>query len=96
VLPRLVTLGIEFWTRTAMRGIVGRSVTVAGVWGDGIRTVEDVDSIVVTPRRPNDELARRRPAICGPVTQIAVIGDPKAPRTVREAVFEGEQLGRAL
>lgn len=94
VMPRLAALHVEFCTHTLVTERSGRDVAVRGVWGNHRRVFADVDSVVVAiPMAPDSTLIDE---LGGIEADVCVIGDADAPRTVREAIYEGERCGRSL
>ena len=59
------------------------------------RPVEDVGAVVLSMLRTPDDALFRRLSDAGTVPAYC-IGDAVAPRSVAEAIYEGEKLGRAL
>jgi pyruvate/2-oxoglutarate dehydrogenase complex dihydrolipoamide dehydrogenase (E3) component len=93
VLPRLVRAGVVLTPNEFPERIDGREVELYEVWGQRRRTVE-VDTVVLAMlRTPRDGLYHE---LRDALPEVHRIGDCLAPRRAAEAIYEGEQLGRAL
>ena len=95
LLPRLAKLDVRLSPNHFIESIDGSRVDVYEILTRRHRYVDDVDIPVLSMlRSPDNELFRELreaatiPAHC--------IGDAVAPRSVAEAIYEGEKLGRAL
>lgn len=92
--PRVVGLGVTVTAQHFVAEIADGEATIASIWGGGEHRT-GLDSIVLNmSRSPErglfDELRGRFGG------EIHRIGDCLAPRHVDEAIYEGEQVGRAL
>ena len=91
--PRLATLGVRCTPLHWVESIAAGTVELTEVWG-GPRREARADSVVLAMlRTPEDALFE---AVRDRYSQVHRIGDALAPRTPLMAIFEGEQLGRAL
>ena len=95
LLPRLGALDVRLSPNHFIEAIRGSDVDVYETLTRRHRLVEDVDTVVLSMlRSPDDELFNELrddgtiPTHC--------IGDAVAPRSVAEAIYEGEKLGRDL
>ncbi len=94
LLPRLAFKGVRIIASHEVVAIDGPTVHLRHVWTGQLLQLEGVDSVVViTGRRPNDELYF---ALKGRVKELHRIGDCLSPRTLEYAIWEGEMVGRAL
>jgi hypothetical protein len=94
VLPRITGLGVRLTSQQFVESIDGRTVELYDIWSRLPRRLEDVDTVVLSiARRPNDELFH---AIRHDFAEVHRIGDAVAPRMPAAAIYEGEELGRAL
>ena len=95
LLPRLAALDVRLSPNHFIEAIHGRRVDVYETLTRRHRTVDAVDTVVLSMlRSPQDGLFRELQED-GTVTAHC-IGDAVAPRSVAEAIYEGEKLGRAL
>jgi 2,4-dienoyl-CoA reductase-like NADH-dependent reductase (Old Yellow Enzyme family) len=94
VMPRLEEVGVVFTPQTNVAEISNNSVHVTSAWGGRARSIEDVDTIVVSMlRSPVDGLYG---ALDGRVDTLRKVGDALAPRRPVQVMYDGEELGRAL
>jgi 2,4-dienoyl-CoA reductase-like NADH-dependent reductase (Old Yellow Enzyme family) len=93
--PRLAQAGIEMLSQHRIVSSRQGRVSLAGVWGGRItRRLSEVDTVVVTlPKVPDDTLYD---TLVSRFATVHRIGDALSPRTVREAMFEGEKLAREI
>ena len=95
LLPRLAKLDVRLSPNHFIEAIHGRRVDVYETLTRRHRTVEAVDTVVLSMlRSPQDGLFRELQG--GGTVTAHCIGDAVAPRSVAEAIYEGEKLGRAL
>ena len=95
LLPRLGALDVRLSPNHFIEAIHGRRVEVYETLTRRARQVEAVDTVVLSMlRSPQDALFRALQESATPPTHC--IGDAVAPRSVAEAIYEGEKLGRAL
>jgi NADH:flavin oxidoreductase / NADH oxidase family/FAD dependent oxidoreductase len=92
--PALRALGVQLTAQQAVDSISGRTVTVKDSWTGGMRTIEDVDTLVLSLMRipyegPLQEIRRR-------FSQVITVGDVVAPRKIAEIMYEGEKVGRSI
>jgi 2,4-dienoyl-CoA reductase (NADPH2) len=93
VTARLRALGVTLRAGTSVTGIGADAVTLAESGGGLERTVP-VDAVVLaTMRTPVDALFD---ALDDDVRYLYLVGDALAPRTLREATYEGHRFARAL
>jgi hypothetical protein len=94
IFPRLAAANVELLTQSRITDVTDRTVTLSSIWGSMPRRIDEIDAAVISLRKvPNDELYR---SIRSLFRDVHVLGDALSPRSVREAVYEGEKLGRAL
>lgn len=85
--PRLLNKGIVFSGFTSLKKISGHTVTVFNVYTQQERTIEDVDTVVMsTGYRANDSLYR---TLKGKVKELHGVGDCLSPRRALDAIHEG-------
>jgi 2,4-dienoyl-CoA reductase-like NADH-dependent reductase (Old Yellow Enzyme family) len=94
VFPRFRNAGIAFSPLTTVTQIESDRLTLTHTITGEERVVSDVAALVLTTyRQPRSELV-------DPLADVAryvyVIGDALAPRTLREATYEGHRFGRAI
>jgi len=95
LLPRLARLGVRLSPNHFIESIDGHRVEVYETLTRRSRTVEGVGTVVLSMMRsPQDALFRELRAAGTIPTHC--IGDAVAPRSVAEAIYEGEKLGRSL
>ena len=95
LLPRLGALDVRLSPNHFIEAIHGRRVEVYETLTRRSREVEAVDTVVLSMlRSPQDALFRALQHSATLPTHC--IGDAVAPRSVAEAIYEGEKLGRAL
>ena len=95
LLPRLAKLDVRLSPNHFIESIRGRSVDVYETLTRRTRQVESVDTVVLSMlRSPQDALFRALQDSATLPTHC--IGDAVAPRSVAEAIYEGEKLGREL
>jgi 2,4-dienoyl-CoA reductase-like NADH-dependent reductase (Old Yellow Enzyme family)/thioredoxin reductase len=93
VLPRLAEAGVRISPFTFIKQIDDRQVTLLDLIGGHERVVEDVNHVVMgTMRKPVTTLR----TLEGQVPYVYVVGDGLAPRTLREASYEGYRFGRRI
>jgi 2,4-dienoyl-CoA reductase-like NADH-dependent reductase (Old Yellow Enzyme family)/NADPH-dependent 2,4-dienoyl-CoA reductase/sulfur reductase-like enzyme len=91
---RLATVGVTVRPATYVREIGDRSVTLYHVAGGDDWIVDNVDMVVLaTMRSAIDRLAE---ALSGSVRYVYVVGDALAPRSLREATYEGHRFARVI
>ena len=95
LLPRLGALDVRLSPNHFIEAIHGRRVEVYETLTRRSREVEAVDTVVLSMLRSPDDALFRRLGDAGTVPTHC-IGDALAPRSVAEAIYEGEKLGRAL
>jgi mycofactocin system FadH/OYE family oxidoreductase 2 len=93
LVPRLLLKGVHILTSQEVVAIDGTSVHVRHMWTGQTQQLEAHGVVVITGRRPNDELYF---ALKGKVRELHRIGDCLAPRTLEYAIWEGEMVGRSL
>ena len=90
---RLWSKRIQVMPHRALQEIRRGAVTVTNVFTFEPEEIEPVDSVVfVSGRRSNDELR----TLFDDGREVFMIGDCVAPRTIGDAIREGEAVGRAL
>ncbi len=93
VYPKLVEAGVTINSGTYAAEIGASTIDVAGIWGDGQRTL-DADTVVLCmTRSSNDELYHE---LTSDGLTVERIGDCVAPREVDDAIYEGNKAGRAI
>ena len=94
ILPRAVQAGVAWQPSTALAFVGDHDVTLVDVLSRELRTVGDVDTVVIcTNGVPNTELAA---ALRDRGPEVVTVGDAVAVRPVDRAVFDGHRVGRAL
>jgi dimethylamine/trimethylamine dehydrogenase len=94
VIQRLHAAGVTISTSTLLTEIGDGQVTLRDAVTGVQRTVDDVAHVVLaTARTPVDELT---PALEGRVAHLYTVGDALAPRSLREATYEGHRFARAI
>ena len=95
LLPRLARLDVRLSPNHFIESIDGHTVDVYETLTRRHRQLDDIDTVVLSMlRTPNDALFRELQAAGTIPTHC--IGDAVAPRSVAEAIYEGEKLARAL
>jgi 2,4-dienoyl-CoA reductase-like NADH-dependent reductase (Old Yellow Enzyme family)/thioredoxin reductase len=93
VLSRLRAAGVKVSPSTFIRSVGDGEVTLYETWGGPDRVV-NVDTVVfATMRVPVNDL---QDALEGIVEYLYTIGDALAPRSLREATYEGHRFGRVI
>jgi hypothetical protein len=93
VVKRLRDAGVTLSTATYLREVGDGSARLVDLVSGEDRDVE-VDAVVMaTMRKPVDALAD---ALDGRVDHLYLIGDALAPRTLREATYEGHRFARGI
>ena len=95
LLPRLARLDVRLSPNHFIESIDRRRVNVYETLTRRHRLVEDVDTVVLSMLRSPADALFRQLSDAG-TTPTHRIGDAVAPRSVAEAIYEGEKLGRAL
>jgi len=90
---RLLELGVEIVVSHALTAFEGGAATLSCSYTGRERRVEADSVLLVTARRPNDELYR---ALEGRVKSLRRIGDCDAPAIIAAAVFAGHRYAREL
>ena len=94
ILPRAVQAGMAWQPSTALAFVGDHDVTLVDVLSRELRTVGNVDTVVIcTNGVPNTELAA---ALRDRGPEVVSVGDAVAVRPVDRAVFDGHRAGRAL
>lgn len=94
LLRRLFTKGIIFTPYTAIKEISGRTVVVYNIFTRQERIIEDVDNVVLAYyNKADDQLYF---ALKGQVKELYRIGDCLVPRSIGDAIRDGERIGRLL
>jgi len=87
VWPRLRNKGVGFTVFTILKKISGHTLTVSDVWTGEERTIDNVDTVVMsTGYRANDSFYH---ALKGQVDDLYAIGDCYSPRRALDAIHEG-------
>jgi len=92
LLSRLRSKGVTMLTEVHYDEINDRGVVLTTKEGER-RTVEADTVVLAAGVNPNNELYD---ALKGKVEELYLIGDAVEPRSIREAVAEGANVGRAL
>jgi thioredoxin reductase len=93
VVGRLQAAGVTMTPHMHVSEIGDHRVTLRSVSGGYERVIDDVDTLVLaTMRRPVDHLA----AELDPVPYLYLVGDALAPRSLREATYEGHKFARLI
>ena len=95
LLPRLAKLDVRLSPNHFIESIDGSRVDVYETLTRRHRLVEGVDAVVLSMLRSPDDALFRQLSDAGTV-RTHCIGDAIAPRSVAEAIYEGERLGRAM
>jgi 2,4-dienoyl-CoA reductase-like NADH-dependent reductase (Old Yellow Enzyme family)/thioredoxin reductase len=96
---RLHAVGVRFITTSSIDSTRGSTVMLRHEYSKVVESIDDVDEIIIAGgARANNALAHTLHDALGDssITQVAVIGDALAPRTLRWAIDEGHLIGRAL
>ncbi len=97
----LVKIGVRIVTGHNLTRIDAGGVQVAGVYGEGERSIECASVVMVTSRLPNDALyyalkdAPDRLADAG-IQSVSRIGDAVGPGLIAAAVWSGHRFAREL
>ena len=95
LLPRLANLDVRLSPNHFIESIDGRRVHAYETLTRRPRQLDGIDTVVLSMMRsPQDALFRELSDTATIPTHC--IGDAVAPRSVAEAIYEGEKLGRAL
>jgi NADPH-dependent 2,4-dienoyl-CoA reductase/sulfur reductase-like enzyme len=93
VVGRLQAVGVTMTPYMHVSQIGDHNVTLRSLSGGYERVVDDVDTLVLaTMRQPVDHLA----AELGPGPYLYLVGDALAPRSLREATYEGHKFARLI
>jgi NADPH-dependent 2,4-dienoyl-CoA reductase/sulfur reductase-like enzyme len=93
VVGRLQAAGVTMTPYMHVSQIGDHSVTLRSLSGGYERVIDTVDTLVVaTMRQPVDHLA----AELDPVPYLYLVGDALAPRSLREATYEGHKFARLI
>jgi pyruvate/2-oxoglutarate dehydrogenase complex dihydrolipoamide dehydrogenase (E3) component len=93
-IPILKNLGVELLTMTSLRSIGDHQVTLFDVYTEKEWTVDGIEAVVMaTCRMPNDRLIHE---LEGRVAQLFAVGDALAPRSLPEAIHEGQRFARLI
>jgi 2,4-dienoyl-CoA reductase-like NADH-dependent reductase (Old Yellow Enzyme family)/thioredoxin reductase len=85
--PRLKKNGVVVTTLTTIKGISGKTVTVADVWSGEERTIDNIDTVIMaTGYRVNDSLYQ---ALKNKVPEMYIVGDCAAPKRALDAIHSG-------
>ena len=95
LLPRLAKLDVRLSPNHFIESINGGRVDVYETLTRRHRVVDDIDTVVLSMLRTPDDALFHQLSDAGAVP-IHCIGDAVTPRSVAEAIYEGEKLGRAL
>ena len=95
LLPRLGALNVRLSPNHFIEAIHGSDVDVYETLTRRARQVEAVDTVVLSMLRSPDDVLFRALRDDGTIPTHC-IGDAVAPRSVAEAIYEGEKLGREL
>ena len=95
LLPRLAKLDVRLSPNHFIESIDGSRVDVYETLTRRHRLVEGVEVVVLAMLRSPDDALFRRLSDAG-TAPTHCIGDAVAPRSVAEAIYEGEKLGRAV
>ena len=95
LLPRLAQLDVRLSPNHFIESIDGHRVDVYDTLTRRPRQVDGVDTVVLSMLRSPDDALFRRLSEAG-IVPSHCIGDAVAPRSVAEAIYEGERLGRDL
>lgn len=95
VIPRFQAAGISFSALTRITNIEpDHQLKLVHTITGAERTIANVDVLVLTTiRRPRSVLVE---PLANAVPYVYVIGDALAPRTLREATYEGHRFGRVI
>jgi 2,4-dienoyl-CoA reductase-like NADH-dependent reductase (Old Yellow Enzyme family)/thioredoxin reductase len=94
VVSRLRSLGVTLRPNTAIEEIGDSAVRLVQLDSNQQETLENVDSVVLaTMRKPVDALAD---ALEGRVDYVYLVGDALAPRSLKEATYEGHRFARVI
>jgi len=94
VLPTLKRLGVRLETMTHVTEIGDHRVTLSDVFTHEVREVENVEAVVMaTCRMPNGRLWHE---LEGKAPQVFAVGDALAPRSLPEAIHEGQRFARMI
>jgi 2,4-dienoyl-CoA reductase-like NADH-dependent reductase (Old Yellow Enzyme family) len=93
VVKRLRRAGVAIDTSEWVTRIDGNDVTLVDVQTDETRTVHADVIVLATSRIAEDSLAAE---LEGKVGYVYVVGDALAPRSLREATYEGHRFGRVI
>ncbi len=95
LLPRLARLDVRLSPNHFIESIDGRRVDVYETLTRRQRDVNGVDTVVLSMMRSPQEALFRELSVAATIPTHCV-GDAVAPRSVAEAIYEGEKLGREL
>ncbi len=95
LLPRLAALDVRLSPNHFIESIDGHQVEVYETLSKRSRSMEGVTTVVLSMLRSPEDALWRKLREGGDITAHC-IGDAVAPRSVAEAIYEGEKLGRAL
>ena len=90
---RLLELGVEIVTSHALTAFDGNQATLACGYTGREKRIDAESILLVTARRPNDDLYR---ALEGRVVSLRRIGDCDAPAIIAAAVYAGHRYAREL
>lgn len=90
---RLLELGVEIVASHALTAFDGAHATLACAYTGREQRIDAQSILLVTARRPNDDLYR---ALEGRVKSLRRIGDSDAPAIIAAAVYAGHRYAREL
>lgn len=93
VVSRLRRAGVRISTSTWVREIRDDAIVLFDVVTEEEREVSGVRVVLATAREANDDLAGE---LDGAVPYAYVVGDALAPRSLREATYEGHRFARVI
>ncbi len=95
ILPRLAAAGVRLSPNRFIEAIDGSRIEVYETWSRRPAVITGVDTVVLAMlRSPRDLLYKE--ILADGFARAHRIGDALAPRTVSDATYEGERLGREL
>jgi 2,4-dienoyl-CoA reductase (NADPH2) len=91
---RMRPRGVIFSSNTVIKEISGNTVVVLDIFAFSERTIEDVDTVVLSMgNQANNQIYYD---LKGKVKELYAVGDCLTPRKAIDAIYDGYNIGRSL
>jgi 2,4-dienoyl-CoA reductase-like NADH-dependent reductase (Old Yellow Enzyme family)/thioredoxin reductase len=91
---RLLDKGVVITVLTDVRAIKRNTVTAFNILTNAERQIEGIDTVVVATNGQADDALYR--SLKGEVKELHIAGQCLSPRTLRDSIWDGARVGRAL